>query len=98
MTEKLRVYVCAVAALGTGILPVGCDRSPQAKEAQYLRRGAAPAAQKDYDRAALGFRNTLKGVPKRAEAHHQHGLAYPASGNVVNVLATLHHPPRIYPK
>ena len=98
MTEKLRVCVCAVAALGTGILPVGCDRSPQAKEAQYLKRGAALAAKKDYDRAALEFRNAVKEMPKDAEAYYQLGLTYLASGNVGNGVAALRHATEINPK
>src|SRR5260370_3940848 len=98
MTEKLRVCVCAVGAVGTGIVRVGCDRSPQAKEAQYLGRGAALAAKKDYDRAALEFRNAVKEMPKDAEAYYQLGLTYLASGNVGNGVAALRHATEINPK
>src|ERR1035441_10988097 len=76
MTEKLRVCLCAVAALSAGILAVGCNRSPQAKEAQYLKRGIALIAKKDYGRAALEFRNAIKAMPKDAEPYYQLGLAY----------------------
>jgi tetratricopeptide (TPR) repeat protein len=98
MTEKLRVCVCAVAALSTGILPVGCNRSPQAKEATYLKRGAVLLAKKDYGRAALEFRNAVKEMPNDAEAYYQLGLTYLASGNVGNGIAALRHATEINPK
>src|SRR5260370_37707214 len=98
MTEKIRVCVCAVVALSTGILPVGCNRSPQAKEGEYLKRGAALFAKKDSGRAALEFRNAVKERPKAAEAYYQLGLTYLASGNVGNGVATLRHATEINPK
>src|SRR6516225_9766847 len=98
MTEKLRVCVCAVAALAAGILPVGCNRSPQAKEAEYLKRGAALLAKKDYGRAALEFRNAVKEMPKDAEAYYQLGLAYLASGNAGNGIGALRRATEIDPK
>ena len=81
MTKKSRVCVCAVAALIVGMLAVGCNRSPQAKEAQYLKRGAALMAKKDYGRAALEFQNAVKVTPKDAEPYYQLGLALLATGN-----------------
>ena len=98
MTERLRVCVCAVAALAAGILPVGCNRSPQAKEAEYLKRGAALLAKKDYGRAALEFRNAVKEMPKDAEAYYQLGLAYLASGNAGNGIGALRRATEIDPK
>ena len=77
MTQKLRVCLCAVVAMSMGILSVGCNRSPQAKEAEYLKRGAALLAKKDYGRAALEFRNAVKEMPKDAEPYYQLGLSLP---------------------
>ena len=98
MRKNLRVCVCAVAALGAGILAAGCNRSPQAKEAEYLKRGAALLAKKDYGRAALEFRNAVKEMPRDAEAYYQLGLTYLASGNVGNGVAALRHATEINPK
>ena len=98
MTEKLRVCLCAVAALSAGILAVGCNRSPQAKEAQYLKRGIALIAKKDYGRAALEFRNAIKVMPKDAEPYYQLGLAYLATGSAANGIAALRHATELNPK
>ena len=98
MTEKLRVCLCAVAALSAGILAVGCDRSPQSKEAQYLKRGAALIGKKDYGRAALEFRNAIKAMPKDSEPYYQLGLTYLATGSAANGIAALRHATELNPK
>src|ERR1035437_10982577 len=90
MNEKIRILVCAVAALSAGLLAVGCTRSPQAKEAQYLKRGAALTAKKDYGRAVLEFRNASKAMPKDAEPYYQLGLTYLAAGNIRNGVVALY--------
>src|ERR1035437_10668779 len=98
MTGKLRGYLCAVVALSSGILDVGCNRSPQAKEAQYLKRGAALIAKKDYGRAVLEFRNAIKAMPKDAEPYYQLGLTYLASGGAANGINALRHATELNPK
>ena len=76
MNEIRSIHLCAAVALGAGFFAVGCNRSPQAKEAQYLQRGMAQAAKKDYGRAILEFRNAVKVMPKDAEPYYQLGLTY----------------------
>ena len=98
MTQELRVCLCAVAALSSGILTVGCNRSPQAKEAQYLKRGAAQVAKKEYGRAILEFRNAVKAMPKDAEPNYQLGLAYLASGSAQNGFNALRRATELNPK
>ncbi len=98
MNEKSRVCICAVAALSAGLLAVGCNRSPQAKEAQYLKRGAALTAKKDYGRAALEFRNASKVMPKDAEPYYQLGLTYLATGSVANGISALRRATELNPK
>ena len=98
MTGRLNVCLCAAVALSSGILTVGCNRSPQAKEAQYLKRGAALVAKKDYGRAALEFRNAIKVMPKDAEPYYQLGLAYLATGNAGNGISALRRATELNPK
>jgi tetratricopeptide (TPR) repeat protein len=72
----------SIAALIAAALS-GCNTSPQAKEARYLKRGEALVAQKDYSRALLEFRNASTAVPKDAEPFYQMGLAYLGSADLV---------------
>src|ERR1035437_3389018 len=98
MNQKLRICLCAVAALSAGLLAVGCNRSPQAREAQYLKRGAALTAKKDYGRAILEFRNASKAMPKDAEPYYQLGLTYLAAGNIRNGVVALYRATELNPK
>src|SRR5450631_2177665 len=98
MTENSRVCLCAAVALSAGILAVGCNRSPQAKEALYLKRGAALVGKKDYGRAGLEFRNAIKVMPKDAEPHFQLGLTYLATGSPRNGIAELRRATELNPK
>src|SRR4029077_10755937 len=98
MTEIRGVSVYAVVALGAGFLVVGCNRSPQAKEAQYLKRGIAQAAKQDYGRAVLEFRNAIKVLPQDAEPHYQLGLTYLATGSAANGIAALRRATELNPK
>ncbi len=98
MTGKLRTCLCAAAALSSWILTAGCNRSPQAKEAQYLKRGAALVAKKDYGRAALEFRNAIKVMPRDAEPYYQLGLTYLATGNGRDGVLALRHATELNPK
>jgi tetratricopeptide (TPR) repeat protein len=66
----------AVAA----ILSCACQRSPQAREAAYLKRGKEFLEKKDAGRAQLEFLNAAKVMPKDAEPQYQLGLAYVALG------------------
>src|SRR5580765_7030124 len=98
MTEKSRICLCAVVALNAAILPVGCKRSPQVQEAQFLKRGAALMAKKDYGRALLEFRNASKVMPKDGEPHYQLGLAYLASGSAATAIRELYSATQLNPK
>src|ERR1022692_1422702 len=98
MLGRLNVCLCAAVALSSGVLTVGCNRSPQAKEAQYLKRGAALVAKKDYGRAGLEFRNAIKVMPKDAEPYYQLGLAYLASGGTAEGIASLRRATELNPK
>ena len=68
-------------------LSVACNTSPQAKEAAYLRKGAALLQKKDYARALLEFKNAARAMPKDAEPLYQSGMAYLAWGNFPNAIA-----------
>ena len=98
MTKNLRVFLCCAGVFVTGFLAVGCKRSPQAREAQYLKRGAALVAKKDYGRAVLEFRNASAVMPKDAEPYYQLALAYIATGNPTNTILALRRAIELNPK
>jgi len=66
--------LCLVLLTAAGFS--GCARSPEAKEARFLKRGEALLAQKDYPRALLEFRNAATAMPKDAEPYYRMGLAF----------------------
>jgi tetratricopeptide (TPR) repeat protein len=57
-----------------------CGRSPQEKEALYLKRGADLMAKHDYAGALLEFRNAAAVMPQDAEPDYQLGSAYLSAG------------------
>jgi tetratricopeptide (TPR) repeat protein len=76
----------ALGVLCAAALLAGCTRSPQAKEARFLKRGEAFFLKKDYARAALEFKNATAVMPKDAEPYYQAGLVYLELGNVANAV------------
>jgi tetratricopeptide (TPR) repeat protein len=98
MSDLRFISLHVVVALGAGFLTAGCNRSPQAKEAQYLKRGMAQAAKKDYGRAVLEFRNAIKVMPQDAEPHYQLALTYLATGSAANAVAALRRATELNPK
>src|SRR3954447_915875 len=81
MPHKKTIY-SGFAAVVLAAALIGCNTSPQAKEAKYLKRGQAFIAKKDYARALLEFRNASKVMPKDAEPYYQMGLAYLGSAEM----------------
>jgi cytochrome c-type biogenesis protein CcmH/NrfG len=79
--------------VGSGVIVlvfgIGCHRSPQSREAAYLKRGLDLAAHKDYARAVLEFRNAAQVMPTDAEPRYRLGLAYLRSGRMGDALAAL---------
>lgn len=98
MTEKRGNSLVAIAALSAGFLMIGCSRSPQAREEQYLKRGMAQAAKQDYGRAVLEFRNAIRVMPRDAEPHYQLGITYLASGSAANGITELRRATELNPK
>jgi Tfp pilus assembly protein PilF len=76
MLKNKVLVVCASAALVAGFFMAGCSRSPQAREAQFLKHGKELRASKDFSRAMLEFRNAAQAMPKDAEPHYQIGLTF----------------------
>jgi tetratricopeptide (TPR) repeat protein len=60
----------------------GCKRDPDARAAEYIQKGKAALAAKDYSRAILQFKNAVRVRPKNAEAYYQLGLAFLANGDL----------------
>jgi putative PEP-CTERM system TPR-repeat lipoprotein len=63
-----------------GVASVGCTRSPQAKEAKFLKRGNTYLEEKDYQRAIIEFRNATNVNANDAEAFYRLALAYWSAG------------------
>jgi tetratricopeptide (TPR) repeat protein len=77
---KRSVVVLAVLAAVWAL--AGCARSPQDKEARFLKAGKAQLEKKDYTRAILQFKNAIQVMPKDAEAYYRLGLAYLGAGDL----------------
>ena len=75
ITNKVLVF-CAATALIASVVAAGCSRSPQAREARFLKRGKELAAKKDFGRALLEFKSAAQAMPKDAEPYYQLGLTY----------------------
>jgi tetratricopeptide (TPR) repeat protein len=73
--------LCLAAGAAVLLLMAGCNRSPQQREAKYLKRGEARLKNKDYGRALLEFKNASQAMPKDAEPYYQAGLTYLAAGS-----------------
>jgi len=76
----------------------GCQRSPEAREARFLKRGQALVSQKDYARALLEFRNAANAMPKDAEPYYQMGLAYIETGDGPSALRAFQRAVALNPK
>jgi len=85
-------------ALIPAALSVGCNTSPQAKEARYLKSGQALMTKKDYARAFLEFRNAVKIMPKDAEAQYQLGLAALAARDLRTAVAAFRQATELNPR
>jgi tetratricopeptide (TPR) repeat protein len=79
-------------------LSLGCGGSPQTKEANYLRRGAALRDKKDYSRALLEFRNASLAMPRDAEPYYQIAMTYLASGSLANGIQSLRKATELNPR
>jgi tetratricopeptide (TPR) repeat protein len=95
MLFSRRVLLCDLVV---ACLLVGCSRSPQQKEAAFLKRGSALMQRKDFSRAALEFQNAAKAMPKDAEPLYQLGLAYLAQNDVVSAVRAFRRATEIDPK
>jgi Tfp pilus assembly protein PilF len=80
MFTRHRWIISIVLCIAAGL--AACSRSPQAKEARFLKRGAALLERKDYARARIEFQNAVKVMPKDADAYYQLGMAYLGSNNL----------------
>ncbi len=73
MSIQNAVRLAVVIAL---LASVGCNTSPEAKEAKYLQRGDTLVSKKDYARALLEFQNASRAKLRDAEPYYRMGLAY----------------------
>ena len=64
----------ALAGVALTLGVTGCNRSPQAKEAAYLKRAEGLVIKKDYSRAMLELRNATRVMPKDAEPYYRSAL------------------------
>jgi len=96
MRRKIRV--CAACCGVVLMASLACTRSPESREANYLKRGQAQMAKKDYARAILEFRGAIQAMPKEAEPYYQLGLAFSQSGNLSDAVASFRKATELNPK
>ncbi len=87
-----------VAVLGAAGLLAGCRRTPQQREARYLKTGLEMMQKQDYSRAILNFLSAAQAMPKDAEPQYQLGLAYLATHNVVRAAPALRRATELNPQ
>src|SRR5262249_664190 len=87
--SRLRRLFASGALVGLYWASSGRNTSPQAKEANALRRGEALRDKKDYTRALIEFKNAAAAMPKDAEPYYQMGITFLASGSMGNGVAYL---------
>ena len=80
------------------VLSTGCNTSPAAKEAKFLKAGKSLMEKKDFSRAVLQFKNATQVMPKDAEASYQLGLALLATHDVKNAYAAFRKATQLNPK
>ena len=94
----LRRWAPAGAALAFVLVVSSCGKStPATQAAQYISRGQSRMAKKDYERAALEFRNAARLLPDSAEPPYQLALAYFDSGDYRPGIAFLLHAAELEP-
>ena len=75
-----------------------CSKSPQQKEADFIKRGQAQLAKKDYSRALLEFRNAGNVMPGDAEPYYQTGLVYLETRSLPEAVAAFRKATEADPK
>ena len=73
---RFRRAVAAAAFVGLFLFIGGCTRTPQEKEARYIKRAEEYFAKKDYASALIEYRNAAEQVPSDAEPYYRMGLIY----------------------
>ena len=64
MESAFRIRLTLSLGVVLVLSSLGCQLSPQAKEAQFLARAKKEVAQKDYSRAILNLKNAARAMPK----------------------------------
>ena len=90
--------LAAASALITAMMCMACNTSPQAREAAFLRKGAALLQKKDYSRALLEFRNASSAMPKDAEPVYQMAITYLTMGNSNEAVRALRKATELNPR
>ncbi len=96
--SRFRPLLVSGALVGLYCLSSGCNTSPQAKEANSLRRGKGLRDKKDYSRALIEFKNAANAMPKDAEPYYQLALTYLAAGSPANGVGALRKAIELNPK
>ena len=88
---------CILALLAIVAL-TGCQRSPEARSAEYIRAGKRFMQNRDIARAVLQFRSAAQVMPKNSEAYYQLALAYLAGKNFSEGVTFLRKTLEVNPK
>jgi tetratricopeptide (TPR) repeat protein len=96
--SRFRPLLVSGALVGLYCLSSGCNTSPQAKEANSLRRGKELRDKKDFTRALIEFKNAASAMPKDAEPQYQMGLTYLEAGSPASGVGALRKAIALNPK
>src|ERR1035441_8982010 len=92
-----RLLMSAALLAITALLLAGC-RTPEQKKARFLATGNQLLKKKDYQRAALQFKNAVHLAPKDADAHYGLAQAYLALGGFQQAATELYKATELDPK
>src|SRR5512132_2250682 len=85
--KKMVRRSAAAVVVFAAVFSLACARSPEAKEARFLKAGKEQYQRKDYNRAILQFKNAIQAMPKDPEPYYQLGLSYMATGDLRTAVA-----------
>jgi tetratricopeptide (TPR) repeat protein len=91
---QMKIWVVILLGMVLG----GCNRSPEAKSADYVAAGKKLLEKKDTNRAILQFLNAAKATPKNAEVYYQLAQAYLAGGDLKKGVVSLRKALELNPK
>jgi tetratricopeptide (TPR) repeat protein len=96
--KMLNIKRFGLLVIAIVVFLAGCARSPQAKEAQFLKRGQELMEKHDYQRATLEFRNASQLMANDAEPYYRMALVFVAQRDAAAAIRLLQKATQLNPK